>query len=50
MIITQVFRQMKAYADLVKPDQWSKVVVAYEPVWAIGKNALHFEMIRVFNL
>lgn len=31
-----VFRQTKAYADLIKPDQWKNVVIAYEPVWAIG--------------
>lgn len=29
-----VFRQTKAVADKVK--DWSKVVIAYEPVWAIG--------------
>ncbi|CAH1776121.1 unnamed protein product [Owenia fusiformis] len=29
-----VFRQTKAIADNVK--DWSKVVIAYEPVWAIG--------------
>jgi len=29
-----VFRQMKAFADVLK--DWSNVVVAYEPVWAIG--------------
>jgi len=29
-----VFRQLKAFADVVK--DWSNVVVAYEPVWAIG--------------
>ena len=28
--------QMKAIADEVKGDAWSKVVIAYEPVWAIG--------------
>merc|ERR1712142_12133 len=27
-------RQMKAIADKIK--DWSKVVIAYEPVWAIG--------------
>ncbi|OQR76335.1 triosephosphate isomerase-like [Tropilaelaps mercedesae] len=31
-----VFRQLKAYADKIKPDQWARVVIAYEPVWAIG--------------
>lgn len=29
-----VFKQMKAIADNVS--DWSKVVIAYEPVWAIG--------------
>lgn len=29
-----VFRQMKAIADAVT--DWSRVVIAYEPVWAIG--------------
>ncbi len=29
-----VFRQMKAIAENVK--DWSRVVIAYEPVWAIG--------------
>ena len=31
-----VFRQLKAIADQVKPEDWSKIVIAYEPVWAIG--------------
>ncbi|KAK2711217.1 triosephosphate isomerase-like [Artemia franciscana] len=31
-----VFRQLKAIADNIKPDQWQNVVIAYEPVWAIG--------------
>jgi len=31
-----VYRQTKAYADLIKPEQWKDVVIAYEPVWAIG--------------
>lgn len=30
------FRQLKAAADVLTADQWSKVVIAYEPVWAIG--------------
>lgn len=28
--------QLKAVVDLLKENDWSKVVVAYEPVWAIG--------------
>ncbi|KAI8619631.1 Triosephosphate isomerase [Chytriomyces sp. MP71] len=31
-----VFRQLKAIADVLKPSDWTRVVVAYEPVWAIG--------------
>merc|ERR1712141_646927 len=31
-----VFEQMKFIADNVAADQWDKVVIAYEPVWAIG--------------
>jgi len=31
-----VFRQMKHIAEHIKPDEWSRVVIAYEPVWAIG--------------
>ncbi|KAJ3193406.1 triosephosphate isomerase [Irineochytrium annulatum] len=31
-----VFRQLKAIADVLKPEDWAKVVIAYEPVWAIG--------------
>lgn len=30
-----VFRQTKALSDVIK--DWSNVVLAYEPVWAIGK-------------
>lgn len=29
-----VYRQTQAIADKIK--DWSKVVIAYEPVWAIG--------------
>ncbi|VEL07735.1 unnamed protein product [Protopolystoma xenopodis] len=30
------FRQMKAIAANIKSNDWSRVVIAYEPVWAIG--------------
>jgi triosephosphate isomerase len=29
-------RQLTAVADALKPEHWAHVVVAYEPVWAIG--------------
>ncbi|KAF8823487.1 hypothetical protein HHX47_DHR10000305 [Lentinula edodes] len=28
--------QLKAVVDVLKESDWSKIVVAYEPVWAIG--------------
>ncbi|KAI0316610.1 triose phosphate isomerase [Amylostereum chailletii] len=28
--------QLQAVVDAIKPEQWSAIVVAYEPVWAIG--------------
>ncbi|XP_045163237.2 triosephosphate isomerase-like [Mercenaria mercenaria] len=31
-----VFEQMKAIVDNIKKEEWDKVVIAYEPVWAIG--------------
>jgi len=31
-----VFPQIKAYADVFTKEDWKKVVVAYEPIWAIG--------------
>ncbi|KAL4802151.1 Triosephosphate isomerase [Aspergillus unguis] len=34
--IDVVTRQLNAAAKELSKDQWSKVVVAYEPVWAIG--------------
>jgi len=30
------FRQLKAITDNIEQGQWSNVVIAYEPVWAIG--------------
>ena len=31
-----VFAQLKAIVDKIPADKWDKVVIAYEPVWAIG--------------
>nr|CAG4643447.1 EOG090X0BSC [Ilyocryptus agilis] len=31
-----VFRQLKAIAEKIPADKWNDVVIAYEPVWAIG--------------
>nr|CAG4650419.1 EOG090X0BSC [Sida crystallina] len=31
-----VFTQLKAIVDKIPADQWDRVVIAYEPVWAIG--------------
>lgn len=30
------FRQLEALRAVLKEDEWSQVVLAYEPVWAIG--------------
>ena len=32
--------QLAAIAKYLKEDDWKKVVVAYEPVWAIGNPTL----------
>jgi len=31
-----VFPQIKAYADVFSAEDWKNVVIAYEPIWAIG--------------
>eukprot|EP00956_Cyclotella_meneghiniana_P008851 scaffold12131_cov71-Cyclotella_meneghiniana.AAC.9 len=31
-----VFPQIKAYADVFSKEDWANVVIAYEPIWAIG--------------
>lgn len=31
-----VFPQIKAYADAFSKEDWENVVIAYEPIWAIG--------------
>jgi triosephosphate isomerase len=31
-----VTKQLGAVAKVITPEQWSKVVIAYEPIWAIG--------------
>jgi len=34
--IKVVTSQLAAIASAITPEQWSKIVIAYEPVWAIG--------------
>ncbi len=31
-----VFQQICDIASVVQPEQWNKIIVAYEPIWAIG--------------
>jgi triosephosphate isomerase len=32
-------KQLGAAAKVIKPEEWHRVVVAYEPVWAVGEGA-----------
>ncbi len=34
--LSVVFRQLQAVADVIPAEAWASLVVAYEPVWAIG--------------
>jgi len=34
--VAVVEKQLKAVVQVVSPEQWSKIVIAYEPIWAIG--------------
>lgn len=34
--IAVVTSQLGAVAKAITPEQWSKIVIAYEPIWAIG--------------
>lgn len=47
-----VIRQTLAIHGVVRPGEWSKLVVAYEPVWAIGtgKNATPEDAAQVHSL
>lgn len=47
-----VLRQIGAVLDRVAPDDWERVVLAYEPVWAIGtgRNATPDDAAQVHEL
>jgi triosephosphate isomerase len=47
-----VLRQIGAVLERVSPDEWERVVLAYEPVWAIGtgKNATPDDAAQVHEL
>jgi triosephosphate isomerase len=32
-------KQLGAAMDSIKPDEWHRIVIAYEPVWAVGEGA-----------
>ena len=39
--------QIKAVADDIAAKDWTNVVVAYEPVWAIGTGKVHSQLRRL---
>jgi len=47
-----IMRQLEALLDKIPPDEWGPLVVAYEPVWAIGtgKNATPDDAAQVHEL
>jgi triosephosphate isomerase (TIM) len=47
-----VTRQVSALQDRINPEHWSRVVLAYEPVWAIGtgRNATPDDAAQVHEL
>lgn len=47
-----IIRQLGSVLQALKPDDWSRVVLAYEPVWAIGtgKNATPDDAAQIHEL
>jgi triosephosphate isomerase len=47
-----IVRQLSPVLDALKPEDWSRVVLAYEPVWAIGtgKNATPDDAAQIHEL
>ena len=39
-------KQLKALLSKLKPEDWHKIVIAYEPVWAIGTGNYQFKTYR----
>lgn len=38
--MTKLTRQLEALAKVIKPEQYSLIVIAYEPIWAIGTGVV----------